>query len=63
MDKTYANRYIAKKRFPLFISNETEVKNLARKYLRKRFDVSERLAQLENPVDVMEKTIRLLNND
>ena len=58
MANTPVNTYTAEKGFPLFITNEQKVIELAKKYLGTRFDVAERLARLENPVDVI---IKLLN--
>jgi predicted glycosyltransferase len=53
MADTYVNTYLAKKDFPLFITTEDKVLGLAKKYLGKRFDVSAKLADLENPVNVI----------
>jgi predicted glycosyltransferase len=60
MAKTYVNRYVAKKGFPLFITDEASVLSHAKKYLGKRFDVSDKLAQLEDPIDIIEQTIERL---
>jgi len=57
MAKTYVNRYLTKKGFPLFATTERDVLAYAEKYLSKRFDVKSKLAELENPVDVIEKII------
>ena len=57
MAKTYVNTYLAKKGFPLFITTERRVLAYAKKYLGKRFDVKEKLAELENPVDTIEKVV------
>lgn len=57
MAKTYVNNYVANKGFPLFISSELRLLGLAKKYLTKKFDVSEKLAALENPVDVIAKVV------
>lgn len=54
MAKTYVNRYVAKKGFPLFITNEDRVFEYAKKYIGKRFDVHDKLDALENPVDLIE---------
>jgi predicted glycosyltransferase len=62
MAKTYVNKYVAKKGFPLFITNEHEVIGYAKKNLSKRFDVQDKLATLENPVDVIEKVVENLKN-
>ena len=60
MAKTYVNTYLAKKGFPLFITTEQRVLGYAKKYLGKRFDVKEKLAELENPVEVIEKVVENL---
>ncbi len=57
MAKTYVNRYVAKKGFPLFITDESGVMDYAKKYLGKRFDVADKLAELESPIDLIEKSI------
>lgn len=51
--KAPLNTYLAKKGFPLFITAESRVMELAKKYLGRRFDVAEQLAGLENPVKVI----------
>jgi uncharacterized protein len=53
MARTNVNTYLAKKDFPLFITTEDKVLGLAKKYLGKRFNVSAKLAELENPVKVI----------
>ncbi|MGD6852645.1 MAG: DUF354 domain-containing protein [Candidatus Bathyarchaeia archaeon] len=53
MAKTYVNTYLAKKGFPLFATTEQKVLGLAKQLLGKRFDVADKLAALENPVDVI----------
>jgi len=57
MAKTYVNKYLTKKGFPLFATTERGVLRYAKKYLGKRFDVHSELAKLENPVDVIEKVV------
>jgi hypothetical protein len=57
MAKTYVNTYLARKGFPLFIASEERALGLANKYLGKRFDVSGKLAQFENPVNVIAKAV------
>jgi uncharacterized protein len=57
MAKTYVNTYLAKKGFPLFITSEQQVVAIAKQHLGKRFDVADKLAALENPVDVIEKVV------
>ena len=62
MAKTYVNKYLAKKGFPLFATTERGVLRYAKKYLGERFDVHSELAKLENPVDVIEKVVDSLRN-
>ncbi len=57
MANTYVNTYLAKKEFPLFITTEQKVLSFAEKYMGKRFDIKEKLEELENPVDVIEKVV------
>src|SRR5450759_3985816 len=57
MAKTYVNRYLVQKGFPLFMTTEQGILGYAKKYLGKRFDVKGKLAELENPVDVIEKVV------
>jgi uncharacterized protein len=57
MAKTYVNTYLAKKGFPLFITTEQRMLAYAKKYLGKQFDVKEKIAELENPVDTIEKVV------
>ena len=57
MAKTYVNRYIVQKGFPLFITTEKKIVWHAKKYLGRRFNVKDKLAELENPVDAIEKTV------
>jgi len=60
MAKTPVNTYLTKRDFPLFITSEQKVMRLAKQYLGKRFDVSAKLAALENPVDVITKVVESL---
>ena len=57
MAKTCVNRYLVQKDFPMFITTEQKVMGLAKKYLGKKFDVQDKLAELENPVDVIQKVV------
>lgn len=51
--KTPVNTYTAKLGFPLFITTEQKVIDLAKRFLGKRFDVADKLAAMENPVNVI----------
>jgi predicted glycosyltransferase len=60
MAKTNVNRYLAQKGFPLFITSEQGIIGLAKKHLGKRFNVQDKLAELENPVDTIETAVENL---
>ncbi|MDH5753988.1 MAG: DUF354 domain-containing protein [Candidatus Bathyarchaeota archaeon] len=53
----YVNDYVSRKGFPLFKVEPSDVLKDAKKYLGRHVDVSEMLAELENPVDVIETII------
>ena len=55
MAKTNVNRYLVNRGFPFFATTESQVFNYARRLLGKKFDVKEKLLNMENPVDVIEK--------
>jgi predicted glycosyltransferase len=57
ISRTYVNRFLVRKGFPLFLVDSSKALECAKKYLGKRFDVADRLEQLTNPVDVLEKVI------
>jgi len=61
MAKTYVNTYLSKKGFPLFVTTERKLLTVAEKYISKKFDVRDKLMQLENPVDVIEKVVNRIN--
>jgi uncharacterized protein len=60
MAKTNVNRYVANKGFPLFITTEEKALGTAKKVVGKRFDVQSKLAQMENPVDTIQKVVESL---
>ena len=55
--QTYVNLYLARKGFPILISDARKVLKLAKMHLGKTVDVSAKLAQFDNPVDIIEKTV------
>ena len=57
MAKTNVNRYLMQKGFPLYATTERGVLAYAKRLLGKRFDMESKLAELENPVDVIEKLV------
>ncbi len=54
---SYVNDYIAKKGFPLFKAKREQTLKLAEKYLGEHKDVRNVLANLEDPVDVIENLV------
>jgi predicted glycosyltransferase len=57
MGQTYVNIYLARKGFPIFISDARKVLNLAKMHLGKKVDVTAKLAQFDNPVDIIESAV------
>ena len=60
MGRTYVNMYLARTGFPIFISDARKVLKLAKRHLGKKVDVAAKLAQFENPVDVIENVVMKL---
>jgi len=57
LGRTYVNTYLARKGFPIFMSDARKVLKLARRHLGNKVDVTAKLAQFDNPVDIIEKTV------
>ncbi len=57
LGRTYVNTYLARQGFPIFMSDAQKMMKLARRLLGKKVDVAAKLAQLENPVDIIEKAV------
>jgi len=57
LGRTYVNTYLARKGFPIFMSDTRKMLKLAKRLLGKKVDVAAKLAQLENPVDTIEKAV------
>lgn len=57
LGRTYVNTYLARKGFPIFISDARKVLKLAKRHLGKTVDVAAKLAQFDNPVDIIEKVV------
>jgi len=55
--RLYANEYVAKKGFPLFIVEPAKTSDYVKKYLGERFDTKDLLAKLENPADVIDRLV------
>jgi uncharacterized protein len=63
LGRTYVNTYLARKGFPIFMSDPQRVLRLAKKHLGNRIDTTLKLAQLENPVDIIEKALTQIEKD
>jgi predicted glycosyltransferase len=57
LGRTYVNTYLARKGFPIFMIDARKVLSFAKRYLGKKVDVTAKLAQLDNPVDIIEKVV------
>jgi predicted glycosyltransferase len=55
--RSYVNEYVAKKGFPLFIVDSSRALSFAKKHVGCKRNVKEKLAELENPVDIIEKVV------
>jgi predicted glycosyltransferase len=62
MGQTYVNTYLARKGFPIFMSDARKVVNLAKRHVGKKVDVAAKLAQFENPVDIIENAVLKLQS-
>lgn len=56
--KTYVNKYLAKRGFPIFFIKPQKTLYYAKKYIGKRINVSVKIQNLENPVDKIEKIVQ-----
>jgi len=57
LGRTYVNTYLARKGFPIFMSNARKPLELAKKLLGKKVDVTAKLAQFENPATIIERAV------
>jgi len=60
LGRTHVNTYLAHKGFPIFMSDPRKVLNLAKRHLGKKVDIAAKLAQFDNPVDIIEKAVTKL---
>lgn len=60
LGRTYVNTYLAHKGFPIFMTDAQKVLNLAKRHLGKKVDVAAKLAQFDNPVDIIENAVTKL---
>ena len=57
LGRTPVNTYLACKGFPLLISDAQKVLKIAKTHLGNKVDVTAKLAQFDNPVDIIEKAV------
>ena len=62
LGRTYVNTYLADKGFPIFMSNPEEVLKLAEKHLGRTVNVTDKLAEFDNPVEKIEKAVSQLKS-
>jgi len=55
LGRTYVNTYLASKGFPIFMCDARKVLKLAKKHLGNKVDVKVKLAQFDNPVEIIRK--------
>jgi predicted glycosyltransferase len=51
------NEYLHAKGFPIFTVNASQVETCAKRYMGKRFEVEEKLEELENPINVITELV------
>ena len=56
--RSYVNDYLSDRGFPLFTVQASEVRRIANKWLGRKQEVREKLKQLENPIDYIERIIQ-----
>ena len=56
--RIHVNEYLSRKGFPLFIVHASQLMKRARNCLGRKWNVKEKLASLENPLDILERIIR-----
>ena len=56
--RTYVNTYLARKGFPIFMIDARKVMDFAERCLGKKVDVTAKLSRLDNPVDIIEKAVK-----
>jgi predicted glycosyltransferase len=61
--KTFVNKYLAKRGFPLFFISPQMVLDYAKRYIGKRKDVKKEILDLQNPLDVIDKILYEIFNE
>jgi len=62
LGRSEVNEYLCRKGFPIFFAKPEEIGNYVERLLGRKFDVKEKLSELENPVDVIESLVRELSS-
>lgn len=62
LGRTYVNAYLARKGFPIFMSDARKMLKSAKRLLGKKVDVAAELARFDNPVDIIEKAVMKLQS-
>ena len=57
LGRTRVNIYLARKGFPILMSDARNVLKIAKKHLGNKMDVKAKLAQFDNPVDIVEQAV------
>jgi predicted glycosyltransferase len=57
LGRTRVNIYLARKGFPILMSDARKVLKIAKKHLGNKMDVKAKLAQFDNPVDIVEQAV------
>jgi predicted glycosyltransferase len=58
LGRTYVNKYLERKGFPIFMSNERNMMNSAKRYIGKRFNIKDKLARFDDPVEIIENAVK-----
>jgi predicted glycosyltransferase len=57
ISRTYVNKYLAKKGFPIFFGDVSNILAQAKKHLGRIMNVKKKLEELQNPLDVIETLV------
>jgi predicted glycosyltransferase len=63
LGRTHVNKYLADKGFPIFMSSKRNVVSLAKRWLGKRMDVKDKLAQFDDPVEIIENVVTKIQTE
>jgi predicted glycosyltransferase len=60
LGRTYVNKYLARKGFPILMSDSKSILSLAKRYIGKKVNMGAKLTQFDNPVDIIENAVNEL---